>query len=100
MVRNLVRDNRIVYGGGAAEIACSLAVEEAAVKVRSSLSLFPTYSDRHPHLTSDRLLHMLRSLSAPASIIVYRNILPNDLRRHVMLCDAADRTCCSLLHRA
>lgn len=33
MVRNLVRDNRIVYGGGAAEIACSLAVEEAASKV-------------------------------------------------------------------
>jgi T-complex protein 1 subunit epsilon len=34
VVRNLVRDNRIVYGGGAAEIACSLAVEDAAVKVR------------------------------------------------------------------
>ena len=28
----MVKDNRIVYGGGAAEIACSLAVEEAAVK--------------------------------------------------------------------
>jgi T-complex protein 1 subunit epsilon len=33
VVRNLVRDNRIVYGGGAAEIACSLAVEEEALKV-------------------------------------------------------------------
>lgn len=32
MVRNLVRDNRVVYGGGAAEIACSLAVEDAAVQ--------------------------------------------------------------------
>lgn len=32
VVRNLVKDNRVVYGGGAAEIACSLAVEEAAVK--------------------------------------------------------------------
>ncbi|KAH7119698.1 chaperonin Cpn60/TCP-1 family [Dendryphion nanum] len=32
VVRNLVRDNRIVYGGGAAEIACSLAVEDAALK--------------------------------------------------------------------
>ena len=31
-MRNLVRDNRVVYGGGAAEIACSLAVENAAVK--------------------------------------------------------------------
>lgn len=28
-----MRDNRVVYGGGAAEIACALAVEEAAVKV-------------------------------------------------------------------
>lgn len=28
-----MRDNRVVYGGGAAEIACSLAVEDAAVKV-------------------------------------------------------------------
>ncbi|KAL8691984.1 MAG: hypothetical protein Q9224_004056 [Gallowayella concinna] len=32
VVRNLVKDNRVVYGGGAAEIACSLAVEEASVK--------------------------------------------------------------------
>lgn len=32
VVRNLVRDNRIVYGGGAAEISCSVAVEDAAVK--------------------------------------------------------------------
>lgn len=36
VVRNLVKDNRIVYGGGAAEMACSLAVEEAAVKVCQS----------------------------------------------------------------
>lgn len=31
-MRNLVKDNRVVYGGGAAEIACSLAVEDAAAK--------------------------------------------------------------------
>lgn len=30
VVRNLVRDNRVVYGGGAAEIACSLAVSKIA----------------------------------------------------------------------
>lgn len=30
VVRNLVKDNRVVYGGGAAEIACSLAVADAA----------------------------------------------------------------------
>lgn len=29
-MRNLVRDSRVVYGGGAAEIACSLAVAAAA----------------------------------------------------------------------
>ena len=34
-VRNLVRDNRVVYGGGAAEIACSLAVSKAADKISS-----------------------------------------------------------------
>merc|ERR1711977_312980 len=35
VARNLVVDNEIVYGGGAAEIACSLAVMEAADKVSS-----------------------------------------------------------------
>ena len=39
VVRNLVRDARVVYGGGAAEIACSLAVDKAADKVRSTPSL-------------------------------------------------------------
>ena len=33
-----VKDNGIVYGGGAAEIACSLAVEEAADQVRLACS--------------------------------------------------------------
>ena len=36
VVRNLVRDNRVVYGGGAAEIACSLAVSKMADEVRRS----------------------------------------------------------------
>lgn len=30
VVRNLVKDNRVVYGGGAAEVSCSLAVAAAA----------------------------------------------------------------------
>jgi T-complex protein 1 subunit epsilon len=34
-VRNLVRDNRVVYGGGAAEISCSLAVSKEADKIKS-----------------------------------------------------------------
>ncbi len=35
VVRNLIRDNRVVYGGGAAEISCSLAVQQSANKVSS-----------------------------------------------------------------
>lgn len=35
VVRNLVRDNRVVYGGGAAEIACSIAVGRAADEIAS-----------------------------------------------------------------
>ena len=33
VIRNLVRDNRIVYGGGATEIACALEVAKEADKV-------------------------------------------------------------------
>ncbi len=33
VARNLIRDNRIVYGGGAAEVACSIAVSTAADSV-------------------------------------------------------------------
>uniref|UniRef100_A0A8W8N7Y2 T-complex protein 1 subunit epsilon n=6 Tax=Magallana gigas TaxID=29159 RepID=A0A8W8N7Y2_MAGGI len=33
VIRNLVKDSRIVYGGGAPEISCSLAVAEAAKKI-------------------------------------------------------------------
>ncbi|CAL1716864.1 unnamed protein product [Somion occarium] len=32
-VRNMITDNRIVYGGGAAEISCSLAVSKAADEI-------------------------------------------------------------------
>ncbi|XP_033100597.1 T-complex protein 1 subunit epsilon-like [Anneissia japonica] len=35
VTRNLVRSNHIVYGGGAAEIACALAVSERADKISS-----------------------------------------------------------------
>ncbi|KAI7870579.1 T-complex protein 1 subunit epsilon [Spinellus fusiger] len=34
-VRNLVRDNRVVYGGGSAEISCSLAVSKVADEISS-----------------------------------------------------------------
>lgn len=35
VVRNLIRDNRVVFGGGAAEIACSLAVASMADQTSS-----------------------------------------------------------------
>eukprot|EP00088_Acartia_fossae_P033675 TRINITY_DN344_c0_g1_i2.p1 TRINITY_DN344_c0_g1~~TRINITY_DN344_c0_g1_i2.p1 ORF type:complete len:542 (-),score=200.88 TRINITY_DN344_c0_g1_i2:45-1670(-) len=35
VVRNLVRDNRVVYGGGAAEISCALAVSREADNIKS-----------------------------------------------------------------
>merc|ERR1712198_532805 len=35
VVRNLVRDSRVVYGGGAAEISCALAVSKAADKIKT-----------------------------------------------------------------
>jgi T-complex protein 1 subunit epsilon len=35
VVRNLIRDSRIVYGGGAPEIAASLAVDDAANQISS-----------------------------------------------------------------
>ena len=33
VIRNLVKDNRVVYGGGSAEISCALAVAKEASKV-------------------------------------------------------------------
>jgi len=34
VTRNLIRDNRIVYGGGSAELACSIKIAEEANKVK------------------------------------------------------------------
>jgi T-complex protein 1 subunit epsilon len=43
-VRNLVVDNKVVYGGGAADISCSIAVAKAADEVDK-------YNVRHGFLT-------------------------------------------------
>ena len=34
VVRNLIKDNRIVYGGGSAEISCSVAVSAMADEIK------------------------------------------------------------------
>lgn len=65
MVRNLVRDNRVVYGGGAAEIACSIAVEDAAVKVRT-LSLLGHMVTGLIKFTLCRALVLSSTLCAPS----------------------------------
>lgn len=51
-VRNLVVDNRVVYGGGAADISCSLAVSKAADKVCDRLLFFLLYES---HVFQDSL---------------------------------------------
>ena len=33
VTRNLIKDNKIVYGGGSAELACAIAIEEFAATV-------------------------------------------------------------------
>jgi len=35
VVRNLIKKNKIIYGGGSAEIACSLAIHDHADKISS-----------------------------------------------------------------
>ena len=40
-VRNLVVDDRVVYGGGSADISCSIAVSKAADEV--CFELFPLF---------------------------------------------------------
>lgn len=44
VVRNLVVDNRVVYGGGAADISCAIAVSKAADEVRIFTRARPSYS--------------------------------------------------------
>lgn len=34
VVRNLIKDKRIVYGGGSAEISCSVAVSRMAEEIK------------------------------------------------------------------
>ncbi|KAK9333444.1 chaperonin Cpn60/TCP-1 family [Lipomyces starkeyi] len=69
VVRNLVRDNRVVYGGGAAEIASSLAVAEEADKYQGidqyALRSFATALDAIPMaLAENSGLHSIEALAS------------------------------------
>lgn len=81
VTRNLIRDNRICYGGGSAEINCSLKVNEMADEVcavsscgnRAFLTLFSTHehsirvSKLSTHLRSTRLANSSRFRGQEAS---------------------------------
>jgi len=43
-IRNIIKDNRVVFGGGAAEIACSLAISKEADKVSFHFSFIHSFS--------------------------------------------------------
>jgi len=46
VVRNLVRDNRVVYGGGASEISCAIAVSKEADSIKTiEQYAFRAYAD-------------------------------------------------------
>ncbi|KAK9326187.1 chaperonin Cpn60/TCP-1 family [Lipomyces orientalis] len=69
VVRNLVRDNRIVYGGGAAEITASLAVAEEADKHHGidqyAMRSFATALDAIPMaLAENSGLHSIEALAS------------------------------------
>lgn len=61
VIRNLVRDNRIVYGGGAAEISCSLAVSAEADKIA-------TLEQYAMHAFSDALENIPNALAENAGL--------------------------------
>lgn len=78
VVRNLVKDNRVVYGGGAAEIACALAVSEAADKTpgieQYAMRAFSTALDNIPMaLAENSGLSPIETLAAIKSRQVREN---------------------------
>jgi len=78
VIRNLVRDNRVVYGGGAAEITCSLAVSEAADKIATieqyAIHAFAAALENIPNaLAENSGLNPIETVSAIKSMQVAEN---------------------------
>ena len=61
MVRNLVQDDRVVYGGGAAEISCGIAVSQEADKVGT-------------HEQEIKVIGLFVSLQLNTMLFVYRSL--------------------------
>lgn len=55
VVRNLIKDNRIVYGGGSAEISCSLAVSRMADEI-SGVEQVPAFLPHSPAVVDTEIL--------------------------------------------
>jgi len=77
--RNLIRDNRILYGGGSVEISCSLAVAKAADKISTieqyAVRAFADALDSIPIALADNSgLSAMQTLSE----IKYRQVQENN----------------------
>lgn len=78
VARNLIRNNSIVYGGGSAEISCSVAVEAAADKYpgveQYAIRAFAEALDAVPMaLAENSGLHPIETLSAVKSQQIKEN---------------------------
>ncbi|KAA3453271.1 T-complex protein 1 subunit epsilon [Gossypium australe] len=78
VARNLIRNNFIVYGGGAAEISCSIAVEAAADKYpgveQYAIRAFADALDAVPvALAENSGLQPIETLSAVKSLQIKEN---------------------------
>jgi hypothetical protein len=47
VVRNLIRDNRVVYGGGSADIACSAAVSSMLIRWLARINMQFVFLQMH-----------------------------------------------------
>jgi hypothetical protein len=55
VVRNLIRDNRVVYGGGSADIACSAAVSSMLIRWLARINMQFVFLQMHRIIS---LLHL------------------------------------------
>eukprot|EP01006_Ploeotia_vitrea_P055669 TRINITY_DN68022_c5_g5_i2.p1 TRINITY_DN68022_c5_g5~~TRINITY_DN68022_c5_g5_i2.p1 ORF type:complete len:536 (-),score=69.73 TRINITY_DN68022_c5_g5_i2:830-2392(-) len=100
VVRNLVRDSRIVYGGGHAEMCCSIAVEKAAKQVATieyhALSAFASALDVVPiALAENSGLAAIETLTSLKT--TYRELAEKDNTVHHLGVDCMDSGTNSML---
>ncbi len=90
VTRNLIRNNRIVYGGGAAELACSIKVAEEADKVRVGPRAQQQQQFRTPLPPSPLSLGRPQPpISPPHTHPLFRTDCGHGAVRHARLCRRA-----------